>query len=121
MSKANSAIEKINTNYNSNLKKSRLNENLDRKKEMLMNNSENIIKANNVQIFNSSITSKINKAKELKYKKLSQDLQDFCKILDDYSKENLINKLNDKLKSNLKATTVNEIKDLEARINNNII
>lgn len=61
------------------------------------------------------------KPREFKYKKLSQDMQDFYKLLDDYQMENLLNKLNDKLKSNLSISTYNEIIELEKKMDNQII
>lgn len=51
--------------------------------------------------------------KEFRYKNLSQEMEDFCKILDEYNKDNLMNKLNEKLKSNLDPATVQEIIDRE--------
>jgi len=85
-------------------------------------NSENLIKSENFANKNASliakVNSKINKYKEFKYKKLSQEMQDFCKLLDDYSRDNLIHKLNEKLKTNLNYATFNEIKELEAKISN---
>jgi hypothetical protein len=85
-------------------------------------NSENLIKSENFANKNANliakVNSKINKDKEFKYKKLSQEMQDFCKLLDDYSRDNLIHKLNEKLKTNLNYATFNEIKELEAKISN---
>jgi hypothetical protein len=40
-------------------------------------------------------------------------MEDFCKILDEYNKDNLMNKLNEKLKTNLNPATVQEILEKE--------
>lgn len=45
-------------------------------------------------------------------------MQDFSKLLDEYNKENLISKLNDKLKANLKPSTIMEIKEFEKNLDN---
>lgn len=45
-------------------------------------------------------------------------MQDFCKLLDDYSRDNLIHKLNEKLRTNLNPVTYNQIKQLEAKLSN---
>jgi len=66
----------------------------------------------------AKVNAKLNKDKEFKYKKLNQEMQDFCKLLDDYSRDNLIYKLNEKLRTNLNSATFNEIKELEMKINN---
>jgi hypothetical protein len=54
-----------------------------------------------------------NNRNEFRYKNLSQEMEDFCKILDEYNKINLMNKLNEKLKSNLSSSTVQEILEKE--------
>ena len=55
---------------------------------------------------------KHNKVIELKFKNLSSEKLKFYFELDEFKRENILGKINEKIKSNLKAETVEEIKKM---------
>lgn len=113
------AHEKYQSNKANKLENSKVNKQIFNNKDF--ENSGNFSKKENYSDKNANliakVNSKLNKDKEFKYKKLNQEMQDFCKLLDDYTRENLIYKLNEKLRTNLNPATVYEIKELESKIN----
>jgi len=109
-------IDRSNTNYQKN-KTFKLN---DYSTENKKNDFVNFNKEAKINDINKKLNiSKLNKQKEFRYKKLSQEMQDFCKNLDDYNKDNLLNKLNEKLRTNLSEATYNEIREYETKMNFN--
>lgn len=65
---------------------------------------------------NNSFRSVPKFQKEIKFKNLSSDLQEFYRSLDEFNPENVKSKLKEKLNHHLKQTTINEILALKDNI-----
>ncbi len=69
-------------------------------------------------VSNSVNKSFNSKKREVKYKYLSQEQANFYFLLEEYRKENLLSKFDNKLKNHLKTSTFNQIISLRSETNN---
>lgn len=83
---------------------------------VLKENKSGNIRASNNNSYPNRTQSKsdLSSKKEIKYKNLSSEMLELHRSLEDLTKETLIEKLNDKLKSHLKPATIAEINKLRS-------